>query len=104
MKIRNEETGKTKKGKIPMSTLRHVEIFSAGCPICEDTITLVKQLACPSCEIIILDMKDQPVSIRAKMLGVRTIPAVVIDGQLPECCGEHGPSESSLRAAGIGTP
>ncbi|MFZ1747079.1 MAG: thioredoxin family protein [Nitrospirales bacterium] len=86
-----------------MSTLRHIEIFSAGCPICEDTITLVKQLACPSCEITILDMKDQPVSTRAKTLGFRTIPAVVIDGQPAECCDERGPSERVLQAAGIGT-
>ena len=86
-----------------MSTLRHIEIFSAGCSVCEDTITLVKQLACPSCEITILDMKDQPASTRAKTLGIRTIPAVVIDGQPAECCGERGPSERFLQAAGIGT-
>jgi glutaredoxin 3 len=86
-----------------MSTLRHIEIFSAGCQDCEDTITWVKQLACPSCEVIVLDMKDQVVSSRAKTLGIHSIPAVVVDGQLAECCYERGPSESVLRAAGIGT-
>lgn len=86
-----------------MNTKRHVEIFSAGCQVCEDTITLVKQLACPSCEVTILDMKDQGNSTRARQLGIRTIPAVVVDGRLAECCAESGPSERVLRAAGIGT-
>jgi len=87
-----------------MSTTRHIEIFSAGCQVCEDTITLVKRLACPSCEITILDMKDQAVSSQASQLGIHTVPAVVIDGQLASCCAGGGPSESVLRAAGIGTP
>jgi len=86
-----------------MTTLRHVEIFSAGCPVCEDTITLVNQLACPSCEITVLDMKDQAVASRAKWLGIRTIPAILVDDQIVECCAEHGPNELLLRAAGIGT-
>ena len=87
-----------------MSTLRHIEIFSAGCPVCKDTITLVKQLACPLCEVIVLDMNDQVVSGRAKTLGIRTIPAVVVDGHPAECCAVGGPRVHLLRAAGIGTP
>ncbi|MDR4483965.1 MAG: thioredoxin family protein [Nitrospirales bacterium] len=87
-----------------MNTTRQVEIFSAGCQVCDDTITLVKQLACPSCEITVLNMNDQTVSSRARALGIRTIPAVLVDGQLIECCAENGPSERVLRATGIGTP
>ena len=87
-----------------MSHTRHIEIFSAGCQVCEDTISLVKRLACSSCEVTILGMKDQAVSSRATQLGIRTVPAVVVDGQLADCCAGSGPSESALRAAGIGTP
>lgn len=87
-----------------MRTKRHIEIISAGCQVCEDTITLVKQLACPSCEVTVLDMNNKAVASRAKQLGIRTIPAVLINGQLAECCASGGPSESALRAAGIGTP
>ena len=87
-----------------MSTTRRIEIFSAGCQVCEETITLVKRLACSSCEITVLDMKDQTVSSRATQLGIRTVPAVVVDGQLASCCAGSGPTESALRAAGIGTP
>jgi glutaredoxin 3 len=31
-----------------MATKRTIEIFSAGCPACEEAVTLVNQLACPS--------------------------------------------------------
>jgi len=87
-----------------MNTTRHIEIFSAGCQICEDMIALVQHLACLSCHVTVLDMKDQTVSSRASQLGIRTVPAVVIDGQLADCCAGMGPSETALRAAGVGIP
>ena len=41
-----------------MSARRKVEVFSAGCPACKETIELVNRVACPSCEVIVLDMQD----------------------------------------------
>lgn len=87
-----------------MSNKRRIEVFSAGCPACEETIALVNQVACPSCEVIVLDMKDPAVASRAKGLGIRSVPAVVIDGKLADCCAGRGPDESVLRAAGLGQP
>ena len=87
-----------------MATTRTVEVFSAGCPLCSDTIELVERLACPSCEVRVLDMNDASVARRAKELGVRTVPAVVVDGELASCCRGVGPTEDDLRAAGIGQP
>ena len=87
-----------------MSTRRKVEIFSAGCPACDETVDLVNRIACPSCEVTVLDMRDPEVSARAKALGVRSVPAVVIDGRLADCCVGRGPDESALRAAGLGQP
>ncbi len=81
---------------------RKVEIFSAGCSVCEDTVQLVKSIACPSCEITVLDMKDRRVAERAKRLGIRSLPAVVVDDKLAGCCDGRGPQEADLRAAGIG--
>ena len=83
-----------------MNNKRKVEIFSAGCGCCEDTIKLVKSIACPSCDITVLDMKQREIAERAKSLGVRSVPAVVIDGKLAGCCAGRGPEESALRAAG----
>jgi glutaredoxin len=85
-----------------MATKRKIEVFSAGCPACEETVQLVNRIACPSCEVRVLDMKDAVVAKRAKGLGVRSVPAVVIDGKLADCCAGRGPQESALRAAGIG--
>lgn len=85
-------------------TKRKVEIFSAGCPICQDTIDLVNSLSCPSCEIIIHDMHEESVQRQAKKLGVKSIPAVAINGVLAECCRERGVDIAALKAGGIGTP
>jgi hypothetical protein len=85
-----------------MTMNRTIEVFSAGCPACEDTIRLVNSVACPSCAVKVLDMRDASVARRARELGVRSVPAVAIDGQLAGCCSGRGPEESVLRAAGLG--
>ncbi len=87
-----------------MATTRKIEVFSAGCAVCEDTITLINRIACPSCEVEILDMHQPEVTQKAKRYGIRSVPAVVVDGKLADCCAGRGPDEAALRAAGIGTP
>ena len=87
-----------------MSNKRKVEIFSAGCPVCQETIDLVNRIACPSCDVTVLDMKDTAIADRAKTLGVRSVPAVVIDGKIADCCTGPSISEAALRAEGIGQP
>jgi len=49
-----------------MQNKRQIEIFSAGCPACEETIKLVNDVACPSCEIAVLDMRQPEVARRRK--------------------------------------
>lgn len=83
---------------------RQVEIFSAGCPACREAEETVRRLACPSCDVRVLDMNDPEVAARAKALGVRSVPAVAVDGTPAACCAGHGPDERTLRAAGIGRP
>ncbi len=87
-----------------MTDKRKIEVFSAGCPVCDDTIKLVNNLACPSCEVNVLDMKTPEVAERAKTLGIRSVPAVVIDGKLADCCTGRGPNEATLKTAGLGKP
>lgn len=81
---------------------RKVEVFSAGCPACEETVKLVTSIACGSCDVSVLDMKQADIAERAKGLGIRSVPAVVIDGRLAGCCADRGPDEATLRAAGLG--
>lgn len=87
-----------------MTVKRKVEVFSAGCPVCEDVIALVQRLACPSCGVEVLNMNDIEVVKRAKVLGVRSVPPVAIDGQLAGCCAGRGVDEQALRVAGLGQP
>lgn len=81
---------------------RKVEVFTAGCPVCDDAVKLVKGLACDSCEVEVLDMKQADVASRATGHGVRSVPAVVIDGKLADCCKGAGCDTDVLRAAGLG--
>lgn len=83
---------------------RKLEIFSAGCPVCEQTIQMVTAIACPSCEVEVLDMRRDDIAARARQYGVRSVPAVVIDGKLADCCAGRGVDEATLRAAGVGMP
>ena len=87
-----------------MSDKRQIEIFSAGCAVCQDVVDRVTGLACPSCDVVVLDMADPQVAARAKTLGVKSVPAVAIDGKLADCCAGRGPDEATLRAAGLGQP
>lgn len=86
-----------------MTIKRKVEIFSAGCPVCKKTISLINRLACNSCEVTVLDMKNTDVEERAKILGIGSVPAIVIDGQLAECCRSNI-NEETLKMAGLGQP
>lgn len=87
-----------------MSNKRQIEIFSAGCPACDEAVQTVKRIACPSCETKVLDMNEPQVAARAKQHGISRVPAIVIDGQLAECCAAGAVDENVLRAAGVGVP
>lgn len=87
-----------------MATKRKIEVFGAGCPLCEEAADLVRRLACPSCEVVLLDMNDIDVARRARDLGVRRVPAIAIDGKLAACCASGPIDEVVLRAAGLGQP
>jgi hypothetical protein len=87
-----------------MPTKRKIEIFSVGCPACQEAVKMVQNLACSDCEVNILDMNDPGVANRAKGLGVKSVPAVAVDGKLAGCCAGRGPDEAALKAAGIGQP
>jgi len=82
-------------------TKRKVEIFSAGCPICENTIELVNSLACPSCEIVIHDMHDESVQQQAKKLGVNSIPAVGLMANWPPAARDAVSAQKPSRLAGL---
>lgn len=87
-----------------MAAKRKIEIFSAGCTVCETAVARIKELTCPSCEVTVLDMQIPEVAQRAEGMDIRSVPAVVIDGKLAGCCAGRGIDEDVLRAAGLGKP
>jgi glutaredoxin 3 len=77
---------------------KRIEIYSAGCPLCEDVIALVNRIAEPSAQISVLDTRQQDIAARARALGIKSLPAVVIDGKPADCCAGRGVDEQVLRA------
>lgn len=85
---------------------RKVEVFTSGCFLCEETIKLVKDLACPSCEVMVYDISEPCESKecidKAKAYGITSVPTVVVDGKIVECCKRGKLNRDALIAAGIG--
>ncbi len=82
-----------------MTTKKKIEVFSAGCSTCKETIELVKRIAGSSHEVVIQDMHQSEIASKAKHYGVRSVPTVVIDSKLAGCCAGRGPDEHVLRFA-----
>lgn len=87
---------------------RTVEVFTAGCPVCDPVVELVKKVACPSCELVVHDLRAGCATDerrdKAKRYGVARVPAVAVDGKLIDCCKIGSVTEEELRAAGVGRP
>ncbi|KAI9130082.1 thioredoxin family protein [Acaryochloris sp. CCMEE 5410] len=86
---------------------RSIEVFTAGCPLCDSTVELVRELAAPDCQVKVWDLHEgcetNECQDRAAQYGIHRLPAVVVDGQLAECCQNQRPiSRESLIASGIG--
>jgi hypothetical protein len=91
--------------KREMSTsARIVEVFVAGCPLCESAVALVRSSACSSCDVEVRNLNDPAHARRAGDLGVRSVPAVALDGRLVDCCRHTGIDPDALRQAGLGSP
>jgi glutaredoxin 3 len=73
-----------------MLNKRRVEVFNAGCALCHDVIDAVRREAGSTSEIIVRDMLDARVLARAEKFGIRSVPAVVINGKLASCCTGRG--------------
>ena len=85
---------------------RKVEVFTAGCPVCDEAVKTVRAAACPSCEVVVYDLnkacKTNECRDKAKAYDIKRLPAVAVDGKLIECCGQEPVSLEALRAAGLG--
>lgn len=89
-------------------TKRKIELFTAGCTVCEPVVEMVKSMACSSCEVVIYNL-SQPCETKechekVKTYGIKALPAVAVKGKLLTFFRNKGVSEAELRSAGIGEP
>jgi glutaredoxin len=82
-----------------MTIRKRIEVFSAGCSTCKETIELVKGIAGSSHDVVVHDMHQSEIALKAKHHDIRSVPAIVIDGKLAGCCAGRGPDEHVLRSA-----
>ena len=83
-----------------MATAKYtIEVYSAGCATCKETIDLAKKIAGSDQEVRVHDMQHGETAARARKLGVRSLPAVVVNGKLASCCAGRGPDERVIREA-----
>lgn len=85
---------------------RLVEVFTSGCYLCEDVVKQVKDLACDKCEDVVYDLNKgcdtNECETKAKHYGVKSVPAVAINGKLVDCCKNNEIDIESLKVAGLG--
>jgi glutaredoxin 3 len=87
-----------------MKKKRQIEVFTAGCGVCEETVQLVQRLACSNCEVTVHNVAKNETKVlrdKVKKYGIKRLPAVVVDGKLASCCS-GGANEDALRALGVG--
>jgi hypothetical protein len=86
-----------------MAQRRKIEVFIAGCPVCAEAVQLVEFLAGTEHDIEIRDMHDTAIAVAASGYGIRSLPAVVIDGRLAGCCTGRGLDETTLTREILGS-
>ena len=86
---------------------RHIEIFSAGCPVCEPVVSLVKETSCENCKITIYNLSEQYASkicvTKMEQYGVKRLPAIAVNGKLLDCCKNIEITKGYLLSVGIGS-
>lgn len=83
-----------------------IEVFIAGCPLCDEAVRTVKETACPNCTVTVYDLREgcetNECREKAAEYGISRVPAVVVDGKLCSCCEGSKVNANDLRAAGVG--
>ncbi len=60
-----------------------VEIFSADCPLCRETVRLVEEAdCCKNSEIVVHKCSGNECCQPAKDYKIRSVPSIVVDGKL----------------------
>lgn len=66
-----------------MAEKRKIEVFSAGCALCNETLRVVHEaVSSCGCEVIERRCASDERCEEAKAYGVRAMPSVVVDGRI----------------------
>jgi len=80
-----------------------VEVFTAGCKFCGNVETEVREVVADQHEVVVYNLGNKDTyndySKKAKTYGIKTLPAVVVEGSLLSCCKQNGFSKDQLIAA-----
>ena len=95
------ELARTKVAEI-CEKIQTLEAMKRALTVLAETCPGTGPAAKCSIEIKLLDMKQESIARRARELGVKRVPSVVIDGILVDCCAGRI-NEQTLRSAGIGS-
>lgn len=81
---------------------RTVEVFTAGCSVCDEALEAVRGAICESCDLQVHDMQTKAAQAKARQYGIKRVPAVVVNGRLSDCC-QHGAVDiRTLQRLGVG--
>ena len=82
-----------------MQSKKQVEVFVAGCPLCDIAVKTVREAADANCELHVHDLRPQYATREAIELamtyGIHRVPTVVVNGKVCECC-KIGPVDSNI--------
>ena len=85
---------------------RNIEIFTAGCQVCNPVVDMVRSLSCENCDVTVYDLVKQCDSkeciTKVEEYGIKRLPAVAVNGKLLSCCKDNGITREDLINAGIG--
>lgn len=79
---------------------KKIEVFTAGCEFCDSAVSLVNDNAKKDDAVIIYNLNDnnkkKDYQKVADSYGVKSIPAIVVNGNLLDCCKSNGVSKDLL--------
>jgi len=85
---------------------RQIEVFTAGCPVCEPVVKMINEMTCASCEVTVYNLVEQCESKicldKMNEYNITSLPAVVVNGELLSCCKGRRITKEDLAAAGVG--
>lgn len=81
-----------------------IEVFTAQSMLCAPVVEAVREAACSNCEVTVHDLSvgdgSRESLDKAVQYGITRLPAVVINGELADCCSNQLPiTRESLLAS-----